>query len=145
MRLCLRFLSTRSAWLRLFDTVERVAMATQFGTASTFGLTFETGIITDSIDYTYSQENKVLKSGSGDTSGKTYYDEKIELTISGYIPTSTPYATTLAAAITLVTAPTDFLKGSVGSSTICEGVKRTLSNEDYQRIEVTAVNHPGIS
>jgi hypothetical protein len=120
-------------------------MATSFGTGSTFGLTFETGIITDSIGYSYSQENKVLRNGTGDTSGKSYYDERIEVSIAGYIPTSSPYATTLAAAITLVTSPTDYLKGSVGSSTIVESITRTHTNEDYQRIEVTAMNHPGIS
>ena len=120
-------------------------MATQFGTASTFGLTFETGIITDSIGYSYTQENKALRNGTGDITGKTYYNEQIEVSIAGYIPTSTPYATTLAAAITLVTAPEDYLKGSVGASTIVESVTRTHTIEDYERIEVTAINHPGIT
>jgi len=120
-------------------------MATQFGTGSTFGLTFETGVITDGITYNYSQESKVIRSGSGDTTGKTYYDEKCEIGISGYIPTSTPFATTLAAEITLVTAPTDFFKGSVGSKTIVESINKTTSNEDYQRIEVSAMHHPLIA
>ena len=117
-------------------------MATQFGTASTFGLTFETGIITDSIGYSYTQENKALRNGSGDITGKTYYNEQIEVSIAGYIPTSTPYNTTLAALITLSTAPTDYLIGSVGAKTIVESITRTHTIEDYQRIEVTAMNHP---
>jgi hypothetical protein len=120
-------------------------MATQFGTAATFGLTFETGIITDSVSYSYSQESKVLRNGQGSTTGKSYYDERIEVSIEGYIPTSTPYATTLAATITLVTAPVDYLKGSVGASTIVESVTRSHSNEDYQRISVNAMNHPLIT
>jgi len=120
-------------------------MATSFGTGSTFGLTFETGIITDNITYSYGHESKVLRNGTGDVSGKTYYDERIEISIAGYIPTSPPYATTLAAAITLVTTPTDYLKGSVGSSTIVESITRTHTSEDYQRIEISAMNHPGIS
>jgi hypothetical protein len=116
-------------------------MATQFGTAATFGLTFETGIITDSISYSYSQESKVLKNGTGDTTGKSYYDERCEIAIAGYIPTATPFATTLAALITLVTAPTDFFVGSVGTKTIVESVTKSTSNEDYQRIEVSAMHH----
>lgn len=120
-------------------------MATQFGTLSNFGLTFETGIITDNITYNYGQESKPVRSGSGDVIGKTYYDERIELSISGYIPSSSAYSTTLAAAITLVTAPTDYLKGSVGGTTIVESITRTHSSEDYQRIEVSAMNHPGIT
>lgn len=120
-------------------------MATQFGTAAPFGLTFETGVITDSLGYSYSNENKVLRDGDGDITGKSYYNEQIEISIAGYIPTGTPFATTLAAAITLVTAPTDYLIGSVGSSTIVESINRTHTIEDYQRIEITAMNHPGIS
>ncbi|MGA0019467.1 MAG: hypothetical protein ACO3IL_05690 [Steroidobacteraceae bacterium] len=120
-------------------------MATSFGTAAPFGLTFETGIITDSLSYSYTQENKALRNGTGDITGKTYYNEQIEVSISGYIPTSTPYATTLAAAITLVTAPEDYLKGSIGTTTIVESVTRSHTIEDYQRIEVTAMNHPLIT
>ena len=120
-------------------------MATSFGTASTFGLTFETGIITDSIGYSYTQENKALRNGTGDITGKTYYNEQIEVSIAGYIPTSTPYSTTLAALITLSTQPTDYLVGSLGTKTIVESITRTHTIEDYQRIEVTAMHHPLIA
>ncbi len=120
-------------------------MATQFGTASTFGLTFETGVITDSITYSYSQDSKMIRSGSGDTTGKTYYDERCEIAIAGFIPTSSPFATTLAAEITLVTAPTDYFKGSVGTKTLVESITKTTSNEEYQRIEVSSMHHPLIS
>jgi hypothetical protein len=120
-------------------------MATAFGTSATFGLVTETGIITDSIGYSYSQESKVVRNGTGDVTGKTYYDERAEVTISGFIPTSSPFAGTMAATVTLVTAIPDYFKGSAGSSTIIESVTRTHSNEDYQRIEVTAMNHPLIA
>ena len=120
-------------------------MAQQFGTAATFGLTFETGIITDGLTYNYSNENKVLRNGSGDITGKTYYNEQIEISISGFIPTSTPYSTTLGALITLVTAPTDYLAGSIGTKTIVETVNKTLSSEEYERIEVGAMHHPLIA
>ena len=117
-------------------------MAQQFGTASTFGLVFETGVITDTIGYSYSNESKVLKNGTGDVTGKTYFNESAEVTYSGYIPTSTPYATPIGAAITLVTALPDFFSGAVGSDTIAEGVTISYSSEDYERVEVTAMHHP---
>lgn len=116
-------------------------MATAFGTSATFGLVTETGIITDSIGYSYSQESKVVRNGTGDVTGKTYYDERAEVTISGFIPTSSPFSGTMAATISLVTAIPDHFKGSVNAQTIIESVTRTTSNEDYQRIEVTAMNH----
>ena len=117
-------------------------MAQQFGTASTFGLTFETGVITDSIGYSYSNESKVLKNGTGDVTGKTYFNESAEVTYSGYIPTSTPYTGAIGAAITLVTALPDFFSGTVGTDTIAEGVTLAYSSEDYQRVDVTATHHP---
>lgn len=120
-------------------------MATAFGTSATFGLVTETGIITDSIGYSYSQESKVVRNGTGDVTGKTYYDERAEVTISGFIPTSTPFSGTLADTISLVTAIPDYFKGSANASTIVESVTRTHSNEDYQRIEVTAMNHPSLA
>jgi len=117
-------------------------MAQQFGTESPFGLTFETGVITDSIGYSYSNESKVLKNGTGDVTGKTYFNESAEVTYSGYIPTSTPYTGAIGSAITLVTALPDFFSGTVGTDTIAEGVTITASSEDYQRVDVTATHHP---
>ena len=116
--------------------------AQQFGTASTFGLTFETGVITDTIGYSYSNESKVLKNGTGDVTGKSYYNESAEVTYSGYIPTSTPYAAAIGTAITLITTLPDFFGGTVGTDTIAEGVTLSYSSEDYERVEVTAMHHP---
>lgn len=118
-------------------------MATQFPASyATFGLAAETGIITDSLTWNYSQDSKEIRDPDGDVSGKAYYNERIEIAIAGFLPVTTPYATTLAAAITLVTAPTDFLKGSLGSLTVVESVNVTQSNEEYKRIEVNAMHHP---
>ena len=117
-------------------------MAQQFGTEATFGLTFETGVITDSIGYSYSNESKVLKNGTGDVTGKTYFNESAEVTYSGYIPTASAYTGAIGAAITLVTALPDFFSGTVGTDTIAEGVTLAYSSEDYQRVDVNATHHP---
>lgn len=117
-------------------------MAQQFGTASTFGLTFETGVITDSIGYSYSNESKVIKNGTGDVTGKTYFNEAAEVTYSGFLPTASPYATAVGSAITLSTALPDFFSGAVGTDTIAESVSLAYSSEDYQRVDVSATHHP---
>jgi hypothetical protein len=120
-------------------------MATQFGTSASFGIpAAQTGIILESASYSYSQDSKTIRNLTGDTVSKYYYDERIEVSLSGFIPTSTPFSGTLASTITLATAPTDYLKGSVGSQTIIESVTRTHTVEDFQRIEISAMNHPAI-
>jgi hypothetical protein len=124
-------------------------MATQFGAAgskSVFGITAaETGILADTITYSSSQESKVVRNITGDTIGKTFYDERIEVSISGFVPDTTAFSGTLAAAITLITAPTDYLKGSVGTITIVDSVTRTHTSEDFQKLDITAMNHPLIT
>lgn len=119
-------------------------MATQFGTAAPFGLTDETGVLTDGITWNYVQQNKRILDADGDPKTVTYYGEGIEGTISGYLPTSSPFGGTLAASLTLATSPTDYLKGSVGALTIVESVSVTHSNEDYRRIEIGFSNYAGI-
>lgn len=115
-------------------------MATQFGTLSSFGLTSQTGVIQYGNTWTYSDKQKFLLDGDGDDIGSTHYGERIEGTITGYIPSSGAYAGTLAATISLTDTPTDFLKGAIGSNYIVNGVTVTKSNEDYQQIEITWYN-----
>jgi hypothetical protein len=120
-------------------------MATQFGTAAPFGLTTQTGIISDGSTWNYAQDKKVIADADGDAVAKAYYNERIEGTLSGFLPTNTPFSGTLAASITLSDAPTDYLKGAVGSLSIVESVSVTKTNEDYVRIEVAFENHVGIT
>jgi hypothetical protein len=124
-------------------------MATQFGATGSkgvFGITAaETGILADTATYAYSQESKVVRNVTGDTIGKTFYDERIEVSLSGFVPDSSAFTGTLAATITLVTAPTDYLKGSVGTITIVDSVTRSHTSEDFQKLDITAMNHPLIT
>lgn len=120
-------------------------MATQFGTAAGFGLTTQTGVITDGTSWNYTQQKKVIMDADGDPVASTYYGEGIEGTISGFIPSAAAFSGTLAASITLSDAPTDYLKGSVGVLSIVESVSVTKSNEEYNRIEIAFSNFAGIA
>jgi hypothetical protein len=118
-------------------------MATQFGLAANHGIpAAETGIILDSISYNYAQESSAIRNIGGDTVGKTYFDERMEFSMSGFIPVTSGFSTTLASTITLITAPTDYFKGTVGGLTIVESVNRSHSVGEYQRIEISAMHHP---
>lgn len=120
-------------------------MATQFGTAAPFGLTAQTGIISDGGTTNYVQQKKVIMDADGDPTASTYYGEGIEGTRTGYLPTTTPFSSTLAASVSLSDADDDFLVGSVGSVSIVENVTITKSNEDYKRIEFGYSNYVGIT
>jgi hypothetical protein len=121
-------------------------MATQFAsTAATFGLpAAQTGILLDSQTWTYSQDSKQVRDVDGDTIAKAYYDERIEIALAGFVPATTAFSGTIAATIALATTPADYLIGSAGANAIVEGITRTHSNEEFQRLEMNCMYHPGI-
>lgn len=123
-------------------------MATQLGaTNGVFGIPAQqTGIITDSVDWDYQSENKMIKNISGDRTGITFYDETCKISISGCIPASSAFAGTISAVVTLITVPTDHLVGSISSGlTIIMSVKSGQSNEDYRKVSFEAEYSPTLT
>lgn len=125
------------------------ATAVSLGTVGVFGITSEqTGLIIESLTYDYSNSMKEIKNRTGNTTGVTYYDEKIAITINGKIPTATPFSGTIAAALVLGNALTNhaYLKGGVtGGLTILESVSLDTSQEDYQGLSLKATFYPNIT
>jgi len=122
-------------------------MATSFGTTNgSFGIAAQqTGFLLDSVSNDYSQDSKTVKNITGDDTGESYYNERIEISLDGYAPSTSPFSGTLASAITLATAPDDHLIGAVtGGTFIVQGVTRSSTSEDYKRIAVKAKYSPTI-
>jgi hypothetical protein len=120
-------------------------MATSFGTTSgTFGIAAQqTGFLLDSVSNDYSQDSKTVKNITGDDTGESYYNERIEISLDGYAPSSSPFSGTLASAISLATAPDDHLIGAVtGGTYVVTGVTRSSTSEDFRRIAVKAKYAP---
>lgn len=122
------------------------ATATSFGVGS-WGITnVETGIIIESISQDYTNSNKSIKDRTGNTTGISYYDEQVKVSLNGRIPTTAAFSGTLAASLTLGNALSAYLKGGVtGGLTIVEGITIDLNNEDYRSIKVTATFYPNIA
>jgi hypothetical protein len=122
-------------------------MATSFGTTSgSFGIAAQqTGFLLDSVSNDYSQDSKTVKNITGDDTGESYYNERIEISLDGYAPSASPFSGTLAAAISLATAPDDHLIGAVtGGTYVIQGVTRSSTSEDFRRIAVKAKYSPTI-
>lgn len=122
-------------------------MATLLGaTNGVFGIEAQqTGFLTDSQSWAYSDEVKMVKNITGDDTGESHYNEKVEISLSGFLPSSSAFAGTLASSLTLVTVPTDHLIGSISAGmTIIQTISRTNSSEDYQKVELTAKYSPTI-
>jgi hypothetical protein len=122
-------------------------MATSFGTTTgLFGIAAQqTGFLLDSVSDDYAQDSKTVKNISGDDTGEAYYNERIEISLDGYAPSTSAFSGTLASAISLATAPDDHLIGAVtGGTYVITGVTRSSTSEDYRRISVKAKYSPTI-
>jgi hypothetical protein len=122
-------------------------MATSFGTsAGVFGIANQqTGFLLESTTETYSQDSATCKNITGDTIGEAYYDERIEGSMDGWLPSGSPFTGTLASALTLATTPADHLIGSVsGGTTIVRDITRSSTSSDYRRLALNWKYSPTI-
>jgi hypothetical protein len=122
-------------------------MATSFGTTTgVFGIAAQqTGFLLDSVSDDYTQDSKTVKNITGDDTGESYYNERIEISLDGFAPSSSAFSGTLASAIVLATVPADHLIGAVtGGTYVVTGVTRSSTSEDYRRIAVKAKYSPTI-
>ena len=120
---------------------------TSFGTTTgVFGIAAQqTGFLLDSVSNDYSQDSKTVKNITGDDTGESYYNERIEISLDGYAPSTSAFSGTLASAISLATAPDDHLIGAVtGGTYVVTGVTRSSTSEDFKRIAVKAKYSPTI-
>ena len=121
------------------------ATATSFGTA-TWGIpSGQTGFILESVKYNYKPTRKECRDISGNTLGVIYYDEMVNISIAGIVPTTSPFAGTVAASLTLGNSLTAYLKGgSTGGTCIIDEITTTFSNEDFRKIDLSATYFPNV-
>jgi hypothetical protein len=122
-------------------------MATLLGaTNGLFGIaTQQTGFLLDGSSQAFEQDEKMVKNISGDDTGISMYNERIQFSLSGFVPATSGYSGTIAASITLATAPEDHLIGNVTSGIyIVKGITKTQAAEEYRRIELNGTYSPTI-
>lgn len=114
--------------------------ANLIGTVGSWGIaSAETsiGIIIEGIDETTRNEKNYIKDNVGQRTGRSEYDESIEVKLSGKLTSSAPFTTKLGANITLAnTIVSNSLYNNNTGRTVVNEVKRTGANEDWKRIEV---------
>ena len=78
---------------------------------------------------------------AGEIIGLSLYQEKVEIKISGLIAKDSPFDSKIGAALVLANAIPAHLQAS-GGTTILISVSRSLHNEDFEKIDITAVHYP---
>lgn len=95
------------------------------------------GIIIEGIDETSRNEKSYIKDRVGQRTGRSEYDESIEVKLSGKMTSSSAFSTKLGANITLAnTIATDHLYNNNTGRTVVNEVKRGAENEGWKSVEV---------
>ena len=120
-------------------------MATTIGDG-VFGLTAdETGIITTSVDLSYSHEETELVNFENEVSGVTLSKEKVEIKISGKVKATESFTNKLGAPLVLINDMPDHLQGSISAgTTYISSIDINKENSEYNGIDVTAVYRPSL-
>lgn len=116
--------------------------ATLHGTTGNFGIAdAETGMIVTDISYDYSAQEKTVVNHEGDIVGLAQYQGMAEIKISGLVATG-GFSDKVGDALTIANTAPDHGLGTAGGITIITGISRSLTSEDFEKIEVTAKNYP---
>ena len=118
--------------------------ATLLGTTGNWGIpNDQDGILITDTSFDFSNQEKPVLSKAGEIIGLTLYQEKVEIKISGLVAKDSPFAGKIGAALVLANAIPAHLQAN-GGTTILMQVSRSLNNEDFEKIDITAVHYPYI-
>ena len=120
-------------------------MATLLGDG-VFGITTaETGVITHKISYDYSQDEVELEDEANEVVGVAFSKEKIDISIDGKFPDTSPFAGAIGTALILINAIPDHIQGSISAgTTYTSSVSITKDKGEYNDLSIKAVYRPSL-
>ena len=119
--------------------------ATFLGTTGNWGITNdEAGILILDLSFDFSNQEKPVLDKGGEIIGFAFYQEKVEIKLSGLVHKTSPFAGKIGTALVLANAMPAHLQGS-GGTTIIKQISRALNNEDFEKIDITATHYPTVT
>ena len=120
--------------------------ATFLGTTGNWGIPQdEAGIIITDLSFDYSNQEKMVLDKGGEIIGLALYQEKVEIKLSGLVAKTSSFSGKIGAAIALANAIPAHLQQASGGTTILMQVSRSLNNEDFEKIDLTATHYPFVA
>ena len=120
--------------------------AHQLGTTGNWGIpNDQTGILITDLSFDFSNQEKPVLDKGGEIIGLSLYQEKAEIKLSGLMAKTSPFAGKIGAALVLANAIPAHLQQSSGGTTILMQVSRSLNNEDFEKIDLTATHYPFVT
>lgn len=118
--------------------------ATVYG-AINFGLTAQTGMYAESVDWDYQTEEFMVADADGDDTAGAIYNPSADFTMSGFIKNDESLSATLGATLTLTNLPTwtDWIPGyTSGGQTIVTGGKSAFNHKSGEGVDVSGKFKP---
>jgi hypothetical protein len=116
--------------------------ATFLGTTGNWGIpNDQPGILITDLSFDFSNQEKPVLDKGGEVIGLSLYQEKVEIKLSGLVAKTSSFSGKIGAAIALANAIPAHLQAT-GGTTILMQVSRSLNNEDFEKIDLTAIHYP---
>ena len=120
--------------------------ANLLGTTGNWGIpNDQSGILITDLSFDFSNQEKPVLDRGGEIIGFSFYQEKVEIKLSGLVAKTSPFSGKLGAALTLANAFPAHLQASAGGTTLIKQISRALNNEDFEKIDITATHYPFIT
>ena len=120
--------------------------ASLLGTTGNWGIPQdEAGILITDLSFDFSNQEKPVLSKGGEIIGLALYQEMAEVKISGLVAKDSPFAGKVGAALTLANTVPGHLNQGSGGTTIIIQISRSLNNEDFEKIDITAKYYPFVA
>ena len=119
--------------------------ATFLGTTGNWGIAQdEAGIIITDLSYDFSNQEKMVMDKGGEIIGFAFYQEKVEIKLSGLAKKTSTFSGKIGLALSLTNSIPAHLQSS-GGTTIIKQISRSLNNEDFEKIDITATHYPTVT
>lgn len=118
-------------------------MATNFSNAKRGIPVAETGIILESIQFTFKSEKQKYSDLSGNTVGIDFFDQTCDVSVSGLVPKTSAFDGDIMASWTLANSIPSH--GVSGGTLILETVDYKMGVGDYTKIDLKGTIYPYVT
>jgi hypothetical protein len=120
--------------------------ASLLGTTGNFGIpSDQTGLLITDLSFDFSSQEKQVLDKGGEVIGLSFYQEKVEVKLSGLVSKTSPFTGKISAALVLANAIPAHLQKTTGGTTILTQLSRSMNNEDFEKIDLTATHYPNVT
>jgi hypothetical protein len=120
--------------------------ATFIGSTGNWGIpNDQAGLLITEQSFDFSNQEKTVLNKAGDVIGLSLYQEKVEIKLSGLVAKTSSFSGKIGAALALANTIPGHLQQSTGGTTVLMQVSRSLSNEDFEKIDLTATHYPFVT